>query len=143
MGVKAKYKTRQREELIAFLKEVPGKHLTAADICEHFKTAGVAIGMTTVYRQLEKLVSEGLVHKYIIDSNSPACFEYIDPEQVSDGNIHFHCKCESCGELIHLKCNELLGISSHLKEHHNFAIDPVRTVFYGRCESCMKQDKTL
>ena len=37
MDLKSKYKTKQRECLIAYLKTIPGQHFTAADICEYFK----------------------------------------------------------------------------------------------------------
>ena len=39
---------------------------------EYFKKKGIAVGMTTVYRQLDKMVSEGLVAKYVIDGISRA-----------------------------------------------------------------------
>lgn len=140
MGMKAKYKTRQREELLAFLASTPGRHFTAADICNHFKEVDIPIGTTTVYRQMEKFVDQGIVKKYIIDGNSPACFEYIGDGQSGDQDRSFHCKCGKCGDVIHLRCRELSAVvEDHLKEHHGFDVDLARTVFYGLCENCMKE----
>ena len=136
MDQKSKYKTRQRELLIEHLKSLPGTHFTAADICDHFRAENLSIGQSTVYRQLEQLVGEGLINKYIIDANSPACFEYIGAEVHHDGEPCFHCKCEKCGKLIHLHCDELEMIRSHLYQEHQFTLDPLRTVFYGICEAC-------
>ena len=34
------------------------------------------------------------------------------------------------------KCCQLAQIAGHMMEHHHFAIDPLRTVFYGTCEDC-------
>ena len=48
----------------------------------------------------------------------------------------FHCKCEKCGKLIHLHCEELQEIQSHLLGEHGFQLDPRRTVLYGLCEGC-------
>ena len=56
MGVKVQYRTKQREEIISYLKTVPGKHVTAADVRSHFQDQAVSVGQTTIYRQLEKLV---------------------------------------------------------------------------------------
>ena len=67
------YKTKQKEILINYFKSSPGKHITAGDVCEHCKAQGENIGQSTVYRQLEKLVDEGIINKYIIDPGSPAC----------------------------------------------------------------------
>lgn len=132
---KTHYKTKQNEELISFLQSVPGEHVTVNDVCRHFCDCGKNIGTTTVYRRLEQLVSEGMVKKYVLDANSPACFEYVNREETCGSNC-FHLKCTGCGKLIHLHCDELLSTEQHIFEHHGFAIDTARTVFYGTCEEC-------
>ncbi len=136
MNSRSKYKTKQRDVLLDYFETVPGVHFTVGDVCEYFKAKGTPIGQSTVYRQLEGMVDEGIVNKYIIDGNSPACFEYTGKESHSDSTVCFHCKCEKCGKLIHLHCEELAGIQNHLKEHHQFTLNAMRTVFYGLCEQC-------
>ena len=136
MSERSTYKTKQRERLIAYLKTVKGTHITAADVCKFFKDQDSSIGQSTIYRQLEKLVDEGLLKKYIVDSNSPACFEYVEADSHVGESVCFHCKCEKCGSLIHLHCDTLEGIESHLYEEHNFKINTARTVFYGLCSKC-------
>ena len=64
---KAEYQTRQRRQLIDYLKSTGGKHFTASDVVHYCKEQELGIGMTTVYRQLDKLVSEGLVRKQVPD----------------------------------------------------------------------------
>ncbi len=139
MSSKAQYQTKQREELLIYLKEMNGQHVTVHDICDHFENQGTHIGMTTVYRQLEKMVDQGLVTKYTLDAGSPACFEYNGHETDQLHETCYHCKCEVCGKLVHMHCEELVQIQLHMKEHHRFIIDPKRTVFYGRCENCAGQ----
>ena len=46
------------------------------------------------------------------------------------------CKCDVCGTLIHMHCDELAQIGAHLKKDHGFALNAMRTVFYGLCEDC-------
>ena len=137
MNARATYRTKQREILLDFLQTVAGEHITASDVCDYFKEQGAPIGQSTVYRQLEKLVDEGVVNKYIIDGNSPACFEYVGMASHGDAEVCFHCKCEKCGKLIHLHCDELEEIQVHLYEEHRFKLNPMRTVFYGLCEQCI------
>ncbi len=138
MNSRSKYKTKQREILIHYLESVPGVHITAGDVADHFRKQGSAIGQSTIYRQLESLVDEGLLNKYIIDGNSPACFEYIGTDCHAEAEPCFHCKCEKCGKLIHLHCDELEEIQEHLYAEHRFRLDPLRTVFYGLCDECMQ-----
>lgn len=137
MSEKGKYKTKHRADLIAYLKTVPGQHVTAADISDHFRQQGTAMGTATIYRQLERMVDDGLVNKYIIDKNSSACFEYVDPDACHHP-VCYHCKCEKCGRLIHLECEELVHVQDHVLADHGFMVDPMRTVFYGICRDCRK-----
>lgn len=142
MTQKVKYRTRQREELLEYLETVPGVHITVNDVCEYFRSIGRPIGTTTVYRQMESLVDEGLLGKYIIDGMTPACFEYM-PEHANETQhaTCFHCKCDRCGKLIHLHCGELEEIQHHLLEEHGFRLNPRRTVFYGICETCAEEER--
>ncbi len=139
MSSRSTYKTRQREMLIEYFETVPGIHVTAGSVCDYLRSHGAAIGQSTVYRHLEKLVDEGIIKKYIIDGSSAACFEYVEPNSHADAGICFHCKCERCGKLIHLHCEELEEIQSHLMAEHHFKLDPTRTVFYGLCDDCSEK----
>ena len=139
MGERSKYNTRQREYILYYLESVGGDHITAADVCEHFRSGANPMGQSTVYRQLERLVDEGVINKYTFDAGSPACFEYIGKGHVKEGTC-FHCKCEICGTLIHMHCDELASIGGHLYSEHGFSLDPRRTVFYGICKACSEKE---
>ena len=136
MSTRSKYKTKQREILLDYLRATSGAHITAGDVCAYFKAQGAPIGQATVYLQLESLVDEGIISKYTVDGSSPACFEYVGAESHSHAEVCFHCKCEKCGKLIHLNCDELEAIQSHLFSEHRFLMDPMRTIFYGLCDQC-------
>lgn len=138
--MKRQYNTKHKDALLTYLKSRPGVHMTAADVCSYFRAEGESIGTTTVYRQLDRLVDEGLVSKYFIDENSPACFEYLDPSTHA-GAVCYHCKCERCGRLFHTDCAEIAELEEHLFSHHGFKVDPMRTVFYGVCGDCLGKDK--
>lgn len=140
MSDKNQYKTRQREELLNYLRTTGSEHITVGEVCRHFQRCGRPIGTATVYRHLERMVDEGLVSKYTIDAASPACFSYIGADSHESGGC-YHCKCESCGHLFHLHCEELRHLSEHVRDEHGFAINPMRTVFYGLCEACREAER--
>ena len=85
MSEKAQYRTRQITELENYLCSMEGKHVTVSDICKYFKSQGISIGTTTVYRQLDRMVEQGLVAKYMVDGTSSACFEYLGHDEDSSG----------------------------------------------------------
>lgn len=135
------YQTRQRRELMAYLEKSLGSHFTAQDVCDHFRGLQIPIGAATVYRRLERLVDEGLVNKYTLDGSGAACFEYVPAEShIAGPDTCFHCRCEKCGKLIHLHCDELEEIAAHLLKEHAFALNPLRTVFYGVCQDCRDRE---
>ena len=136
MDIKAKYNTRQKQEILNFLESKGPGHFTVADLDMYFKTKGIKVGTTTIYRQLDKLISEGVVKKYNIDETSSACYEYIGQSDANGCQQMFHLKCEKCGKIIHLECHEVTLFEEHIAEHHGFKVDPMRTVFYGICKDC-------
>ena len=138
MAGRTPYRTRAQEELLKFLKSAPGRHLTAAEIKAHFEAEENPIGTATIYRQLERFVEDGCVRKYILGPGEHACYAFADDRD--DCASHFHCKCEMCGELIHMDCIELKEIQAHLLGHHGFALDAGRTVLYGVCEQCRSKE---
>lgn len=62
---KLQYRTKQMTELLTFLESVQGRHVTVNEICDALAQKGIAIGTTTVYRHLERLVEDGTVAKYV------------------------------------------------------------------------------
>ncbi len=136
----SEYKTKQKEILLDYLRQNSDSHLTAGEISSHLRESGSPLGTSTVYRRLDRLVSEGLVRKYIVDETSPACYQY-----VGENNCcceHFHLKCTVCGKLIHLDCSLLQRIAAHVEESHGFVIDNTKTLLYGVCAECRKEPPT-
>lgn len=135
MANKRAYRTRAQEELLEFLETTPGIHHTAAEIKEYFSKKDKPIGMATIYRQLERFVDEGRIRKFILGPGESACYAYAEEQPCK---TQFHCKCEVCGMLFHLDCDELREIEMHLFEHHGFVWNTGKTVFYGICDQCRK-----
>ena len=111
-------------------------HPTADELYAMVRTRMPRISLGTVYRNLEKMVEQGMVAKYNVDGTSSACFEYLGAEEHCHKTSCFHCKCEKCGKLIHLHCEDVVKLEQHLMDSHGFRMDPCRTVFYGICEEC-------
>lgn len=131
------YNTKQRTQVLDCLISNSEKHMTADEIVRRLEEQGVNVGKTTVYRTLEKLVTEGRVRKYISEEGKSACFQYVDDKGHCEQ--HFHLKCVECGKLIHLKCEHLTQLENHVFEHHRFRVDNTKTVLYGVCEECGKK----
>ena len=138
MNGKTSYRTLQKEKVLDTIRKRAGEHLNAMDIYQSLKNQGVKIGLTTIYRHLEKLTAEGVVVKSVIDENTPACFEYCGNEVHHHHEDCYHCKCIRCGKLIHLHCDDVKKLEEHVSAEHGFHIDMKRTVFFGLCDECRR-----
>ena len=138
MSNRSNYNTKQKEILIDYLKSRKNEHVTVNEIKDYVNNKGLNVGLTTIYRQLEKLINEKIVAKITIDSHSGAMFEYI--EQNKEDSNCYHLKCEVCNKIIHFHCNELNHIRHHMLEDHGFNINASKIVFYGVCNNCENQN---
>ena len=68
------YRTRQKDAVLSCLRGLEGRHATAAEVAAALREAGQSVGLSTVYRQLEQLVNEGAVKKFLTGDGS-ACFQ--------------------------------------------------------------------
>ena len=130
------YMTRQQQAVLKCIESCPGGRATAMDLMQMLRQEGQTVGLSTVYRQLEKLVAQGKVHKLLTEEG--ACYQYFDK------TVHRDCfllQCEGCGAIFHMDCSHLGELYGHLLESHGFAINPRRTMFYGLCGKCREAER--
>ena len=85
------------------------------------------IGMATVYRNLKKLVSDGLVHTLETTRDSL----HYDAD-ISD---HAHFICSECGRIIDIFAS--FNLEKEVEET-GFKVDLKKIVFYGVCPDCKR-----
>ena len=96
------YMTRQQQAVLDCIAACPGGCATAMALADRLRSGGQSVGLTTVYRQLERLEKQGLVHKLVTDEG--ACWQYCDC------HAHRDCillKCAVCGAIQHMDCGHL------------------------------------
>lgn len=125
------YMTRQQKAVLSCIESFRGG-ASAGELAELLHARGESVGLTTVYRQLEKLEQQGLVHKIVTDEG--ARYQFCDCHR--RGRDCFLIKCEQCGCVEHVDCAHLSELYSHLAREHHFHINPHRTLFYGLCQNC-------
>ena len=124
------YHTRQQKVILQFI-EGRKEYVTVSQIDEYLKKQGEPVGLTTIYRHLERLRKEGVVQKIVLDGNSGACYQYVGNE--ADDESRFLLKCEDCGNILNMDCHHMKALYSHVLEEHHFNVDPHRTMFYVIC----------
>ncbi len=122
------YKTKQREIILDIIKKQ--KHeFTIKDIYESISDK---VGLTTIYRLVDKLVEENKLNKTIGNDNM-TYYQYL--EDCNHSN-HFYLKCDNCGALIHIDCDCIENLTSHIYNDHKFIPNKEHIIINGICKKC-------
>ena len=136
---RAEYKTDNRKTILSYFQENENRALSVADINQHLTKINKKINLSTIYRYLDKLEREGIIIKHIADQGTKATFQYCGEHECEH---HLHLTCVGCGNTIHLECDFMNEISSHIADHHHFHLQCKDSVLYGVCEHCAKKTKS-
>mgnify|MGYP001179327538 CR=1 FL=1 len=88
-------------------------YVTVMDIENYLKENDCQVGLTTIYRHLEKMEKDGIVTKFSVEGQPGACFQYIEQGENQDC---FYIKCEECGEVTKMECHHLAELYSHVNQ---------------------------
>ncbi len=130
------YKTEQRTQLYKFLKKFPHRYFTVEEIRDELTSEGDVISISTIYRNISRLLEAGIIKKNVAMDGREASFRYIDDRHCRN---EIHVKCTICGKIFHADhiLSELLR--QKLLEKNAFFLDLNKTVLYGICEDCCKK----
>ena len=129
-----KYKTSGRQHIMEYLIEHKDRGVSALDIYSYLEEKGSRVNITTIYRNLDKLVKDGDVMKYASEQGEKCTYQYT--ERKTECHNHLHLKCTVCGGVIHLDCGFMKEFGRHIEEHHKFVIQCQNSMIYGVCEHC-------
>ncbi len=129
----ATYSTRQKKIVLDCLASRQGECVSAADLLDALRGGGERVGSATVYRQLERLEREGLVHKAVTEEG--AFYRYCEHGR---GGGCLLVKCERCGRVEHAYCEVLPELYDKLSDETGFRVDARRTMLYGTCARCQR-----
>ena len=124
------YNTKQKDTILDLIKKYHHE-FTVKDIYEDIKDS---VGLTTIYRLVDKLVDEGRISKTIGKDNQ-TYYQYL--EECNHEN-HFYLKCDSCGSMLHIDCDCIGDLSKHISEEHKFKLKESNIIINGICSKCNK-----
>ncbi len=72
-----KYKTKQQIAIIDCLKDHGKNYVTVVDIEKYLKEKNCSVGITTIYRHLDRLEQDGVVARINVEKQQGACYQYV------------------------------------------------------------------
>ena len=125
------YNTKQREVILLAIKKQT-KGFLVKDLYEQL---GGKIGLSTIYRMVDALADEGVLIK--MTTSGGVLYQYAAPCNEAD---HFYLKCDECGEMTHVDCGHVRGLSQHIASAHGFRPAESHVVINGICKKCIKNE---
>jgi Fur family ferric uptake transcriptional regulator len=125
--------TRQRE-VIAELVFASEEHLSVEAIRRALRERDEPVGVATVYRTLELLVSAGLVRAHEFGEG----FRRFEPA-AAQGD-HEHLICVRCGRVVEFANERLERMLPIIADEHAFLHQRHRVEIFGTCRECRQRD---
>ena len=88
-----KYKTKQQSAILDCLKLQEKEFLTGKYVKMCFKETSCSVGLTTIYRHLDKMEKDGIVARINVEKQQGACYQYVEEGKNQDC---FYIECEVC-----------------------------------------------
>lgn len=123
------YTTEQRKKLFSFLEQNSDCQFTMEEIRMHLKE----ISESAVYRNINKLLDEGLIQRFQKDGSRKFVYQYVGDVECSQ---HIHLQCNSCGTIIHADKQLTNFILESVANDAKFQVDILKTIFIGKCQNC-------
>ena len=123
------YNTKQKEKILNIIKS-KNSVFTIKDI---YNEINEEVGLTTIYRLVDKLVKDNIISRSISKDNI-TYYQYL---KKCDHENHFYLKCDECGNLTHIDCDCIKELSSHIFKNHKFKPNKDHIIINGVCEKCI------
>ena len=133
MAERGRYKTKQQDLILECLKKQKLRFLTVSQFMDCLREKGVVVGLTTVYRVLERMVDDGKMMKLPMEDGTKVRYCFAGEE---DWDKLGKLVCMGCGRLIPLECSKMADFLEHIYKEHGFELDQKHTILYGYCECC-------
>lgn len=103
-------------------------HATADEVYQKVRLDHPSISKGTVYRNLQRLVDEGVIRKRSFPGMPDRFDDITEP--------HYHAICSVCGAVIDIDMDYMADLERHVGGAHGFKLTGHDLVFHGICADC-------
>jgi len=122
--------TPSKELLIQFFLDNQNRHIPNKEVQEHVALHLPDVDRSTIYRNIEKLISLDLIQELDLPKMGKA-YQFI-----FDSKVQHYYICKGCGDVKKGDQKLFSRIEKALKEIHDFSKAHLSVVFYGYCSDC-------
>lgn len=126
------YKTEQRAVLMTFFQENRAGQFSIDEIVAHLPRQA-RISRSAVYRNVDRMVQEGLLRKARLGESRKALYQWMDCRNC--GRIHL--RCEKCGRIFHMGSQTDEETLKFVLESSGFQLDKQAGALPVICKNCV------
>ena len=126
-------RTRSQERILNKLKTLR-RSLSAQDLYMEMRKNDQAMGLATIYRSLDALKKEGLVHVRLLGTGE-SVYGLVQEDE-------HYLTCVECGYSIVIDECPVHHLEATLQQSHNFKIYYHTLEFFGLCDRCAKNSES-
>jgi Fe2+ or Zn2+ uptake regulation protein len=130
----SKVRITEQRKLVASIIDEGRSHPDADEIYRRARTMDPRISLSTVYRTLSLLKSEGLVQDHRFDE------EHAHFEPVVDKAGHHHVICQECGDVTEFELSLNPAQRASVENATGYQVATERIEVVGVCERCRNRD---
>ncbi len=128
------YKTKSKDYILEYIKKNKQRRFSVADIQEYLLSKDININLTTIYRNIDKLLENDTLLKFKNNKEDFCVYQYHEPG--ANCNNHLHIQCNKCGKIFHLDDDFMIKLKKYLNTDCGFYIDCENSILQGLCENC-------
>lgn len=121
--------SKQRDNILSYFKAFPHLHPSAEEIYLFVKEKDNNIGIATVYRNLKKMVEQGILGELNIEKQGVR-YDLLTHE-------HYHFICDTCGSIENFVSPTLEGIHKEVETLMHGVVHQKQLTFHGICKTCL------
>lgn len=121
--------TRQTKQ-VKILMDIFNHDNRAISAVDLVKSLGSKMNKTTVYRILDKLMDDGIVHSFVGKGGLKWYAKCQNCTCETHNDIHPHFQCKTCGEV------ECLPVTFNLPPVSGYKVESINLLMIGQCLKC-------
>lgn len=130
--------TKPRRRVLEVLEHTDAA-LSPYEIKDQLDTAGEHVDTVSIYRILECLEENQLVHRVLTTGKVRRCdLEEAHCHLEQEAHCHHNLICRECGSIEELHCPGLGALESEVSKRAGFQIEAHHLEFSGLCRQCRK-----
>ena len=133
------YNTKTAQVIQHFIDTHENQQFSVGDVVSYMEENDCKVNLTTIYRNLDKLVEKNKIAKYKT-ANSDT-YQYRIERADGGCHSHLHLHCRMCGKIFHMNCEIMARFQQSLMDEYGFQLECESSVLSGLCSECAKLAK--